>query len=39
LRRLTGVKKLFEKMILIVEEAEIKKKARGGKKSKDRITY
>jgi hypothetical protein len=34
-RRLTGVKKAtFEKMRLILAEAEIKKKARGGRKSK-----
>jgi Helix-turn-helix of DDE superfamily endonuclease len=34
-RRLTGVKKAtFEKMILILRDAEIKKKARGGRKSK-----
>jgi len=34
-RRLTGVKKAtFENMTLILEEAEIKKKARGGRRSK-----
>lgn len=34
-RRLTGVKKeTFYKMVVILEEAEIKKKARGGRKSK-----
>lgn len=34
-RRLTGVKKgTFDKMISILREAEIKKKARGGRKSK-----
>lgn len=34
-RRLTGVKRTtFEKMIWILEEAEVKKKAKGGRKSK-----
>ncbi len=34
-RRLTGVKKAtFEKMTAILREAEIKKKAKGGRKSK-----
>lgn len=34
-RRLTGVKKgTFEKIVSILQEAEIKKKARGGRKSK-----
>ncbi len=34
-RRLTGVKKAtFEKMTEILREAEIKKKAKGGRKSK-----
>ena len=34
-RRLTGVKKAtFEKMVLILEEAEVQKKARGGRKRK-----
>lgn len=34
-RRLTGVKRAtFDKMITVLQEAEIKKKARGGRKSK-----
>ena len=34
-RRLTGVKSAtFDKMITVLQEAEIKKKARGGRKSK-----
>jgi transposase len=34
-RRLTGVKRAtFDKMVNILEEAEIKKKAKGGRKSK-----
>jgi hypothetical protein len=34
-RRLTGVKRAaFDKMITVLQEAEIKKKAQGGKKSK-----
>ena len=34
-RRLTGVKKeTFDKMVSILQEAEIKKKAKGGRKSK-----
>jgi hypothetical protein len=34
-RRLTGIKKgTFHKMVMILQDAEIKKKARGGRKSK-----
>jgi len=34
-RRLTGIKRAtFDRMIFILQEAEIKKKARGGRKSK-----